>query len=331
MAETEGAVPGATITRENVTFASADGASTIHACIWWPDGLPMREGLPAPHAVVQIVHGMSEHVRRYDEFARFLCTHGMVVCGDDHIGHGRSADASRHGCLPAHGGADALVEDEDRMRRLIGGRVAPGTPHVIFGHSMGSYITRVYLGRRGKGLAAAVICGTGTVPGVTSAAGNLLARAIAAVRGEDHKSRLLDAMGAGAFSKAAPGPTGLEWLSHNEENVATYVADPECGAMFSAGGYATLTALTREACSAACASRIPHDLPLLYIAGDGDPVGDMGRGVRAAAKLAEDAGVADVTCVIYDHMRHEILNERGRKGVFEDVWNWIDSHLPAGN
>lgn len=314
-------------TREEVTFESADGRSTIHACAWWPEGLPEQDGLPAPRAVVQVVHGMSEHVRRYDEFARFLCAHGLVVCGDDHIGHGRSADAGRHGCLPARGGADALVEDEDRMRRLVAARVAPGTPHVMFGHSMGSYMTRVYLGRHGQGLAAAVICGTGTVPAATSAAGNLVARGIAAVRGEDHRSTLLDGMGAGAFSKAVPGSTGLEWLSHNEENVTAYMNDPECGAMFSAGGYASLTALTREACSAACAARVPHDLPLLYIAGDGDPVGDMGRGVRAAAKLAQDAGSVDVTCTIYEGMRHEILNERDHERVYADVWAWLDDRL----
>lgn len=315
---------------EEVTFPSADGRSTIHACVWRPKGLPTRDGLFAPRAVVQLVHGMSEHVRRYDEFAHFFCRQGLVVCGDDHIGHGRSADPGRHGCLPSRGGADALVEDEQRLRQLVGARVAPGTPYAFFGHSMGSYITRVYLSRHGQGLAAAVICGTGTVAGPVSAAGNLLARAICAVRGEDYRSKLLDAMGAGAFSKAAPGPTGLEWLSHNEENVAAYVADPECGAMFSAGGYATLTALTREACSSACAARVPHDLPLLYVSGDGDPVGDMGRGVRTAAKLAEDAGSTDVTCVIYEAMRHEILNERDRGRVFSDVWHWLEQRLGNG-
>ena len=145
---------------DEVTFDSADGRSIIHACVWRPEGLPERDGLPAPRAVVQVVHGMNEHIRRYDEFARFLCARGLVVCGDDHIGHGRSADPSRHGCLPARGGADALVEDEHRLRRQIGGQVAAGTPYVFFGHSMGSYITRVYLSRHGGGLAAAVICGT---------------------------------------------------------------------------------------------------------------------------------------------------------------------------
>ena len=99
--------------------------------------------------------------------------------------------------------------------------------------------------------------------------------------------------------------------------------------MFSAGGYASLTALTAEACSRRCAQNTPNDLPLLYIAGDGDPVGDMGRGVRAAAKLAKDAGCSDVTCKIYEHMRHEILNEKNRETVFEDVAGWLDSRLPA--
>lgn len=315
------------VVREEVTFASADGSSTIHACVWLPQGLPERDGRPAPRAVIQLVHGMSEHVRRYDEFARYLCSRGAVVCGDDHIGHGRSADPSRHGCLPARGGVDALVGDEDQLRRLVAGRVAPQTPYVFFGHSMGSYITRVYLSRHGEGLAAAVICGTGTVPAATSSAGNLLARGIAAVRGEDHRSRLLDSMGAGAFSKAVPGPTGLEWLSYDAQNVADYVADPECGAMFSAGGYATLTALTREACSPACAARVPHGLPLLFVSGEGDPVGDMGRGVRTAAKLAEDAGSTDVTCTIYEGMRHEILNEADHGRVFADVWGWIEERV----
>ena len=301
---------------EDVTFDSADGKSTIHARFWLPDGRP-------PRAVVQIVHGMSEHIRRYDEFARFLVARGYAVCGDDHIGHGASTAPEKRGCIPARGGNDALVADEHTLRG-IAAKKFPGVPYVLFGHSMGSFITRCYLGRHGQGVAAAVICGTGTVPVATSRAGNALARAVAAVRGEDHRSKLIDSLGAGAYSKAVPGPTGYEWLSHNADNVQAYLADEECGFMFSVGGYSALTALTAEACSKACAASVPHDLPLLYIGGDGDPVGDMGRGVRAAAQLAREAGSTDVTCTIYPRMRHEILNEDGREEVFADVADWIE-------
>ena len=301
---------------EDVTFPSADGKSTIHARFWAP-----REH--SPRAVVQVVHGMSEHIRRYDEFARYLVGRGYAVCGDDHIGHGASASADKRGCIPARGGNDALIADEHTLRGIAAEKF-PGTPHVLFGHSMGSFITRCYLGRHGEDLAAAVICGTGTIPVPVSRAGHAAARAVAALRGEDHRSALLDSLGSGAYSKAVPGPTGLEWLSHNEENIQGYIADEECGFMFSAGGYSALTALTAEACSKACAAAVPHDLPLLYIAGDGDPVGDMGHGVRAAAQLARDAGSVDVTCTIYLKMRHEILNEDGREEVFADVADWLE-------
>ena len=306
---------------EDVTFPSADGKSTIHARFWTPDGA-------APRAVVQIVHGMSEHIRRYDEFARFLVGRSYAVCGDDHIGHGASTTAEKRGCMPAKGGNEALIADEHTLRG-IAAKKFPGTPHVFFGHSMGSFITRCYLGRHGQGVAAAVICGTGTVPAATSRAGNALARAVAAVRGEDFRSKLIDSLGAGSYSKAVPGPTGYEWLSHNADNVRAYLADEECGFMFSAGGYVSLTALTAEACSKSCAASVPHDLPLLYIGGDGDPVGDMGRGVEAAAQLARDAGSVDVTCKVYENMRHEILNEDGRAGVFEDIAAWLDGKVVA--
>ena len=306
---------------EDLTFPSADGVSTIHARVWRP------AGAEPPRAIVQVVHGMSEHIRRYDEFARFLAGRGYAVCGDDHIGHGASAPAHLRGAMPLDGN-EVLVADEHTLRGIVTGKFPAGTPHVFFGHSMGSFITRCYLGRYGEGLAAAVICGTGTIPVAVSRAGHAAARAVAAVRGVDHRSKLLDSLGAGGYGRAVPGPTGLEWLSHNPDNVQAYIDDDECGFMFSAGAYASLTALTAEACSRECAERTPNDLPLLYIAGDGDPVGNMGAGAEAAAKLAEDAGTTDVTCIIYDHMRHEILNEIGHEAVFGDVAYWLDSHLP---
>ncbi len=323
------------VTTQDVTFASADGASTIHARIWWPAGIAAAgegecdgEKTAAPVGVVQLVHGMSEHIRRYDDFARYLCDLGWVVCGDDHIGHGRSAAPGKFGCMPAKGGDAALVADEHTLRGLVQGLVKERTgaevPHVIFGHSMGSFITRVYLSQHADGLAAAVICGTGTIPVATSKAGHAAARLVAAVRGQDFVSKLLDSLGSGAYSKAVPGPTGLEWLSHNKQNVADYIDDKECGFMFSAGGYCALTALTAKACSKECAAAVPHDLPLLYIAGDGDPVGDMGEGVKAAAHLATDAGSTDVTCKIFPEMRHEILNEAGKMQVYEAVSDWLE-------
>lgn len=314
------------INREELRFPSADGRFTIRALVWWP---ALAAGA-RPRGVVQVIHGMAEHVERYDALARLFASRGFVVCGDDHVGHGASCDPDGYGCLPARGGAEALVADEHTLRRLVTERMGADAPYLLLGHSLGSYIARVYLAEYGEGLAGVILSGTGTLPVAVSWAGHALARLICAVRGEKYRSKLLDGMGVGGYARAVPGPTGCEWLSHNEKNVATYVADPRCGFMFSAGGYAAVTKLTARACSLAWARRAPHDVPLLFVSGAEDPVGDNGRGVRAAAELARRAGQRHVDMHIYEGMRHEIFNEDDGGRVMADVLSWVEERLGAG-
>ena len=310
------------IRTETVHFDSTDGSTQIRGIIWWPDDAPKR-------GVVQLVHGMAEHIMRYDDFARFLASKGFVVCGHDHIGHGESVrDRGKWGHIPTKGGRDILVGDVGRMRALIRERVDSSLPHFLFGHSMGSFVVRAYIADCGQGLAGAIICGTGHIAGAMSAGGNSLAKIISTVRGETYVSKLLGNLSVGAYAKAIENArTPLDWLSYNKENVDAYIADDSCGFAFSAGGNATLTALTGEVCNPKCFARVPHNLPLLFIAGDGDPVGDMGKGVRTAAQMARDAGSTDVVCTIYEHMRHEILNELDHQRVYDDVLAWIEERI----
>jgi alpha-beta hydrolase superfamily lysophospholipase len=311
--------------KETIHFDSAEGRTQIHGVIWWPE--------QEPRGVVQIVHGMAEHIMRYEPFALYLNERGFVVCGHDHLGHGRSVlSKERLGRLPLRGGSDVLVNDVDHMRRLMLERLDSPLPYFLFGHSMGSFVTRAYISRNiyrnADNLAGAIICGTGHIAYPVSAVGNLLAQAIARVRGEDRVSKLLENISVGAYSKAIDhARTPLDWLSHVRKNVDEYIADELCGFSFSAGGNASLTALTREVCTKACCKRVPHDLPLLYIAGADDPVGNNGKGVRIAARMAYEAGVEDVTCRIYEGMRHEILNEEHGERVMADVVLWMERHL----
>lgn len=325
----------ASIEREEIWFDSSDGSSRIHGYIWWPKGMgpdaaaedPWGD-VVKPRAVVQIVHGMAEHLGRYGDFARFLACNGIVACGHDHICHGGSSQRDRWGKLPLKTGKETMIADVGRMRGVIRDKLPEGTPHFIFGHSLGSFVTRAYIAREGEGLAGAIICGTGHVPPATSSMGNLACKIVAAIKGEDAISSLIEGMGVGAYAKAIKDArTPVDWLSYNEDNVNTYIADDASGFSFSVGGYGVVTALTREVCDPACCVRVPVDLPLLYIAGDGDPVGSMGEGVRIAAQMARDAGSQDVTCTIYENMRHEILNETNNQLVYDDVLDWIDEHL----
>lgn len=183
-----------------IGFLSHDGTSTIKGLVWEPERTRGSRRV-APRGVIQIVHGMVEHVGRYDEFARFLVEQGFVVCAADHIGHGKSvASADELGCLPVDG-KETLIEDVHELRKTVTARYSRQTPYIMFGHSMGSFVTRAYLARHGEDVAAAVICGTGQQPLVLSKAGNALARFLAKTKGADYRSKLLDGMGVGAFAK----------------------------------------------------------------------------------------------------------------------------------
>lgn len=301
-------------------YASHDGTSRIRALLWQPD----RCGA-VPRGIVQIVHGMSEHIERYEPFALFLTQQGFVVCANDHIGHGKSVKSSDDlGHLPLEGGDCALVEDMHELRRLTAARYASTVPYVLFGHSMGSFAARVYLTEHGEGLAAAVLCATGQPARMLSRVGGALARLIASSKGERYRSSLLDSLGPGSYAKAIDGArTECDWLSYDPAVVDAYRADPACGQKFTAGGYAALTGLTAAATDAARAQRIDAATPLLFIAGADDPVGDCGRGVRAAADQYRRAGAMSVDVKLYEGMRHEILNEQGRAQVYADVDAWL--------
>ncbi len=318
------------------TYPSFDGVSNIHAMVWRP---PIGV---QPHGIVQLIHGMAEHIERYDAFARFLASAGFLVCGHDHIGHGHSVSSRDElGHMPPENGAEVLVEDVDTLRYIVqhafdeveviptadGPDIVEGKlPYFIFGHSMGSFTLRVYLTRHGQGLAGAIICGTGQQPQPLSLMGNTLARLGSRFRGERMKSHLIHNMADGAFVRQVDDPqTEFDWISSSRQNIDDYIEDELNGFQFTLGGYATLTRLTLLAVDLELAKQIPNSLPLLFIAGSKDPVGDQGAGVKAAAQMMERAGQEDVEVILYDGMRHEVLNEEDSDLVFDDVLAWLEA------
>ena len=312
----------------SISYPSRDGSSTIRALLWEPEAV--HAGGTPPRGIVQIVHGMSEHIERYAPFAEYLCGKGFAVCANDHIGHGQSvATEADLGHMPRHGGEDILVADVYELRGRVTGELAARfpaqeIPYVIFGHSMGSFVTRVYLTRHAFGVRAAVICGTGQQSVAMAVGGKVATGLIAAVRGERYRSSFADSLGAGGYAKAVENPrTPLDWLSTDERVVDEYIADPRCGQMFTVGAYSTLASLVKDAISPALAKKIPKSLPMFFIAGSKDPVGDCGRGVTAAAQEYRDAGVERVDLKLYDGARHEILNERVRDEVQDDIEHWL--------
>lgn len=304
-------------------FPSEDGASTVRARLWEPGGSGAGE---RPPALVQIIHGMSEHIGRYEWFAGELCQAGYAVCAHDQIGHGMTAAGPDDlGHLPIDGGAGLLLADVERAYEeaceLFGVR---DLPHVIFGHSLGSFIARVYLTRPGTDAAGAIICGTGQQPVPLARAGNALCHILARVRGERSRSHLVHALAVGAYGRAIrDARTPFDWLSTDSAVVDAYIADPLCGREFTVGGYAAVTELAVAAQDRALANRIPRTLPMLFIAGEGDPVGDFGSGVQRAVEQYRALGMERVQETVYPGMRHEILNEPHRGRVVADILAWL--------
>ena len=307
-----------------VSFPSRDGRSTCRGDLWLPRG--------EPRCVVQLAHGMVEHLLRYRDLAGALTAEGMAVCGIDHIGHGRTCpDPAERGVYDPDTGYSSIVEDQHVLRRAMQSRFGDA-PYVLLGHSMGSFVTRCYIGRHGDGLAGAIVMGTAWQPSAVLASGRALARAIGRARGWDHRSDLLDSLGVGGYNKSFEGTgarTGYEWLSRDPQRALDYAADPDSGWQFSVSGYYTLFRLLDEAEDPRAIARVPKDLPVLVVSGGDDPVGERGRGPEATARALRDAGVRDVELRIYEGARHELLGETNRDEVVRDLLSWIGTHALA--
>lgn len=311
----------AAVRRDSFWLTSSDDATALGCDVWLPAG-----GSSGVVATVQLVHGMTEHIGRYDTFARVLAARGCAVVGHDHLAHGCSVISPENwGVLPAGRGADYLVADVQLVRLRVEGRF-PDVPHVIFGHSMGSFVTRAFLGKHGSGLAGALIFGTGWQPSAALAFGRAATSALAALRGWDFRSKLIDGLAVGAYARRFAREEGgkLAWLSRDAAARDAYAADPACGFTFSLGAYHELFRLIGMAQDRALVQGMPHDLPVLLASGTQDPVGGMGKAVPRVASLLSSCGVTDVEQRLYPGARHELLNETNRAEVMTDVVDWLE-------
>ena len=302
-------------------FPSSDGKTLIHVNQWTPGPAPAR-------GVVQIAHGVAEYGRRYEPFARFLCDSGFAVVAHDHLGHGLSvAEGEPRIYVGAENGWRYVVDDLAELQRRTAG-VFSGAPYFLFGHSMGSFITRTYLIRYPGAVRGAVLCGTGHQSPLLLAAGRKVVNAEIRKLGPAAYSARADGLVFGAYGKKfAPARTRFDWISANAENVDAYIADPMCGENATLGLMRDMlegiTFLTRGE----NIRKMDRALSVFLISGDEDPVGDMGKGVARACAAFRKAGLRDVSMKLYHGLRHEILNEKSRRFVYQDVLDWLEARL----
>lgn len=300
------------------TYLSSDGKTEIFA----------REIIPEGEikGFVQIAHGVSEHGDRYKEFMSILADNGYAAIANDHLGHGKSLPDGKELFFAKEDGWFNVVEDMKILHDKLAERF-PGKEAILFGHSMGSFLARTYIIKYPNDFNKAIICGTGQQSPLLVSAGKLLATLACKKNGADVPNMQLYGIAFGGYNKAfEPKRTDCDWLSRNEANVDAYIADPACGGIPTAGLMRDMMTGISFIGKKENADKMNKDMPVFLIAGDKDPVGEMGKGVKRVYTLFKAVGMKNVKVKLYKDDRHEILNEVDKDKVFEDILRWIKKY-----
>ena len=306
--------------KEEIYYDSRDGINKVHGIYWIPDG--------EIKGILQLVHGMAEYIDRYDDFATYMAEKGILVVGNDHIGHGKSVKSPEDkGYFCENDPVTVVVRDVHRLKKMTQEKY-PGKKYVILGHSMGSLMLRNYIFRYGKGIDGAVIMGTASHAGIEVKSGILLLKLIALIKGWRYRSAFADKLVAGDSNKTVENPrTGWDWLSRNEEKVDQYIADENCGFLFTLNGEYTVAESVSRLENKKDLRNMPKNLPVLFVSGDKDPVGGLGKGVKRAYDQFINAGMKKTSIKLYEGARHELLNETDvcRAEVYSDMYDFVSN------
>ena len=307
-----------------VKIPSSRPGATLNVLLCLPEG--------RPRAVLQMTHGMVEYIGRYEQLACWLADRGVAAVGHDHLGHGGSVvSREEYGYFGRPDGNRLLLDDIHRVTRWA--KALPeleGLPWFLLGHSMGSFYARQYLCEYGGELQGAILMGTGWQPRAAARAGRALCHLLAAFHGWRYRSKLVDSMAFGGYNRSfRPARTSKDWLNRDEKEVDRYLSEERCSFRFTLNGYDSLFTALERLCDKELLARAPKDLPVLFLSGDDDPVGERGRGVQKAAQSLRDAGMRRVEVKLYPGARHELLVELNRQEVFADIGSFIQNHIQA--
>ncbi|MBQ6243915.1 MAG: lysophospholipase [Bacteroidales bacterium] len=275
-----------------------------------------------PRGVFQIVHGMCEHKERYIPFIEFLTAQGYVCVIHDQRGHGASVNSDSDLGYLYDGGWRAMVEDV-RVVCDWAQRQYPGLDYTLFGHSMGSMAVRSFAKRYDSRLDRLIVCGS-PADSPAKGLGMALARFFGAVRGWKFRPKVLQWMCFGIFNKGFEQENcPISWICSDPEVLAEYLQDPLCTYRFTANGFYGLLGLMQDCYSPEGWRMDRPQMPVHFVSGAEDPCRGSDEALQQAAELMRRVGYERVDVKLYPGMRHEILNEKGRQTVWDDILNLL--------
>ena len=278
-------------------FTSSDGLNI--ACARWDSCGPAR-------GVVQIAHGMGEHLGRYLETIEFLVSEGLTVYGNDHRGHGRTVTSPDQFGDFGKGGFELLVDDMVRLSHIAKN---PDKPFILLGHSMGSFAAQAYVLDHSDEIDGLILSGSGALDGLAQLASSAPAG-----------TNMLNA-------PFEPARTEFDWLSRDRSVVDAFINDPLCFAQLKPEALASFLATAPRLCDPVNLRNIREDLPIYVFSGSEDPVGQPLEGLHVLIERYHDAGIYDIAHDFYLGGRHEMLNEINRNEVRARMLAWINAVL----
>lgn len=299
-------------------WLSMSDGHQVYVCKW-------EEETVKPKAVVQIAHGMAEHIKRYESFATFLNTRGIIVIGHDHRGHGQTGEKNgAYGFFAETNGFERVVDDMKEVYDYIKNQY-PELPVFLMGHSMGSFLVRRFLQRFQVGLSGVILSGTGGNPGFILKIAKKLAKSQVKKWGNRAESPFLQRLTTGGNNKKFKNATTeYEWLTRDREHVTAYINDPYCGKVGTTGFFLDLYHGLDMIHQDEQMKKMEKDVPIFLFSGDMDPVGSYTKGVVSMIKQLRQHGIQHIDYKFYENGRHEMLNEVNRQEVFQDIYQWIE-------
>ena len=302
---------------ESFSISASDGHKV--ACYAWKP----RES----KAIVQVAHGMGEHARRYEWAARELNNKGYAVYANDLRGHGETSGPTL-GYMGADGWNRSLADIYELGHFL---KVKhPRLKHVLLGHSMGALLAQQYVTRCGSSIDVLVLSGS---PGFRKPQFEFISRFLMKLEiwrhGPDGFSRILQKVifGNSNSSFDCPGSSGYEWLSSDQDVVAGYVADRQCGFVLTPQSLLDMfdgVAISQDKNSI---MRIPKELPIYIFSGSQDPVHAGQANLDRLLDIYRKSGLSEITCKFYPEGRHEMFNEKNKEEVISELIRWLDQKL----
>lgn len=299
---------------------STNKKNSLHVIMWKPEG--------EITAILQISHGMVEYIDRYDRFATYLAEKGILVVGNDHLGHGKSVNSDEElGYFDSNDGSKTIVEDLYELTKKMK-QEYKNIPYFVMGHSMGSFMIRRYIMTYGNEVDGVIIMGTGQQPGLMIKLGSMMIAAMKAVKGTRYRSPFLTMLSFGGYNKKfEPARTKSDWLTKDEAIVDKYISDKFCSFMFTLNGYKAIFDTFSFIGNPKNIDQIPKELPILFASGAEDPVGECGRAVTKIHEIYIKHGIKQVELKLYPTDRHEILGELDYQTVFANLYEWMQKNI----